>query len=186
MRCLRPFSLAAAVVAVGLLAAGCGSTRTVVRAVTVEKGLAQPARSGDQWLYGHIRSLTRSGDHYLLRFDPAWFTSGVTANAAAAAAQHQSCRPEACPPVPNDNYRVDEGHQLLAFILPGTTHGTILTRNGQMTGPFPATRIDAGQLAAIVANGKAPGITLFEPLDSGVWILVHVDTVRAFYQQYVP
>jgi len=34
--------------------------------------------------FGHISSLSRSGDLYDMRFDPAWFTSGATANAAAA------------------------------------------------------------------------------------------------------
>jgi hypothetical protein len=39
-------------------------------------------------------------------------------------------------------------------------------------------------LAQIVA-GKS-SLKLFEPLSSGVWILVHVDTVRTFAQQYRP
>ena len=38
---------------------------------------------GDR-IYGHISSLTPKAGQYELRFDPAWFTSGVTANAAAA------------------------------------------------------------------------------------------------------
>jgi hypothetical protein len=62
--------------------------------------------------------------------------------------------------------------------------GTVLTKSGSSGGPFPATTITVAQLAQIVA-GKS-SLKLFEPLSSGVWILVHVDTVRAFAQQYRP
>ena len=49
--------------------------------------------------FGHIKSLKRDGDGYRLRFDPAWFTSGVTANEAAA----EDGAVELGQPVPNDN-----------------------------------------------------------------------------------
>ena len=62
--------------------------------------------------------------------------------------------------------------------------GTVLVRNGANGGPFPTTTITASDLAGLVA-GKS-SIRLFEPLSSGVWILVHGDTVRTFAQQYVP
>ncbi len=39
---------------------------------------------GDR-IFGHIGSLESSGGQFELRFDPAWFTSGVTANAAPTA-----------------------------------------------------------------------------------------------------
>ena len=51
-------------------------------------------------LYGHIKKLTRKGGHYELRFDPAWFTSGVTASRAALEDTGSS-------DVPNDNYVVE-------------------------------------------------------------------------------
>jgi hypothetical protein len=140
------------------------------------------AGSGDFRIIGRIRALTRVGDHYELRFDPQWFLSGVTANIAAAQDEHIRCRPSACQPVPNDNYRVDESHRTYVYLLAASLHGTVLTRKG--SGPFPATRIDAAQLADLVAGRSR--LKLFEPLSSGVWILVHVDTVRAFAQQYVP
>lgn len=44
---------------------------------------AAAEQCGDR-IFGHISSLTRKGDQYEMRFDPAWFTSGVTANTAAA------------------------------------------------------------------------------------------------------
>jgi hypothetical protein len=168
------------------LAAGCGGSRTVVRTVTVEQKASAAASSatGDQRLYGQIKSLVQRGDQYELRFDPAWFLSGVTANVAQAQDQGIRCEPSACPPVANDNKVVDEGHRVLTYIVPPSVRGTVLTRNGTTGGPFPATRITTVQLAQLVA-GKS-SLKLFEPLSSGVWILVHGDTVRTFAQQYVP
>ena len=126
----------------------------------------------------------RTGGVYELRFDPAWFLSGVTANVAYAEAQGTRCRPRACPPVDNDNYVVEEGHRVLTYIAPAGMRGTVLTRNGANGGPFPATLITVVQLAQLVAGGSS--LKLFEPLSSGVWIRVHGDTVRTFAQQYVP
>ena len=63
---------------------------------------------GDR-VFGHIESLERKGDQFVLRFDPAWFTSGVTANTAAA----EDGVVEPGEPVPNDNYVVDESHRLV-------------------------------------------------------------------------
>ena len=63
------------------LAVACGGSRTVVKTVTVDqRASAALSATGDQRLYGHIKSLAQRGDHYELRFDPAWFLSGVTAN----------------------------------------------------------------------------------------------------------
>jgi hypothetical protein len=169
---MRYLLLAALVAGLG---AGCGSTRTVVRTVTV-KG---PASTADQRFYGQVVSLTRSGDGYLLRFDPSWWLGGVTANVAAAEDNHVSCAPRACNPVANDYYTIDESHRALTFLLPRGTQGTVLTSGSNLTG----TRIGADQLAQIVAG---TGPKLFEPLESGVWIDVHIDTVRSFAQQYRP
>jgi hypothetical protein len=46
------------------------------------------------------------------------------------------------------------------------------------------TPITASQLADIV-NGTSK-LKLFEPLESGVWLIVHGDTVRSIDQQYQP
>ena len=108
----------------------------------------------------------------------------MTANVAQAEDQGTPCQPSACPPVANDNYVVGEGHRALTYIVPTGVRGTVLTRNGTTGGPFPSTTITTAQLAQLVA-GKSP-LKLFEPLSSGVWILVHGDTVRTFAQQYVP
>ena len=142
------FGLAIAFV-VAIVAAGCGSTRTVTETTTVTttatatetttatspSGLGPPAESVQ---FGHIQSLTRKGDHFEMRFDPAWFLSGETANIAAA----EDGAVEAGQPVPNDNYVVEEGHRLLTYLVPDDAHVTVLTKDG-----------DAAQLS------RSPGAT---------------------------
>src|SRR5438067_2001017 len=135
------------VLALAVLVGGCG--RTVVRTVTV-KAATQSAATGDQRLYGHITSLQRSGHAYELRFDPAWFLSGVAANFAQAEDQGLHCKPLACPPVANDNYVVDESHRVLTFVVPARVRGSVLTKRGSAGGPFPAAASTNEQLAGIV------------------------------------
>src|SRR5437763_1952108 len=101
---MRRVAVVSAGVLLVALAAGCGGSRTVVRTVTVNRtNHTAASATGDQRLYGHIKALVRRGGHYELRFDPAWFLSGVTANVAQADAQGSPCQPSACPPVANDN-----------------------------------------------------------------------------------
>ncbi len=134
---------------------------------------------GDR-VFGHISSLTRNGDdRYEMRFDPAWFTTGLTANTAAA----EDGVVEPGEPVPNDNYRVEEGHRLLTYLLPADAPVTVLTRQGDPPN-FGATPITVSELAQLV-HGEKP-VELFEPLDTGVWIRVNIDTVCAVDQQYQP
>jgi hypothetical protein len=135
-------------------------------------------RCGDR-SFGHISSLTRRDDRYELRFDPAWFTSGATANAAAA----EDGVVEPGEPVPNDNYRVEEGHRLLTYVVPTDARVTVLTRQGDPPN-FGSTPISVAELAQLV-DGESP-VDLFEPLDTGVWIRVHIDTVCSLDQQYQP
>jgi len=135
-------------------------------------------RCGDR-VFGHISSLTEKGDHYEMRFDPAWFTSGVTANTAAA----EDGLVEPGEPVPNDNYRIDEGHRLLTYLMPAKTPVKVLTRQGDPAN-FGATPITVPELAQLVSGGKP--VELFEPLDSGVWIRLSIDTVCSLDQQYQP
>lgn len=129
--------------------------------------------------YGHIRSLQHVNGRYVLKFDPAFFTSGITANEAAA----EDGAVDPGQPVPNDNYTVDESHRALTYYVAPTARVTVLTNNA--TGIL-STPVGVPELAEIVANGKSSAHTLFEPLDSGVWIRVHVDTVCALDQQYRP
>ena len=138
------------------------------------KLLPPAARAGQTTLYGHVKALFRKGGHFEMRFDPAWFTSGMTASRAALQDTDSG-------DVPNDNYVIEEGHRLLTYLVPATAQVTVLTNDGQGISATPTT---VSELARIVNGGKHR--KLFEPLDSGVWIRVHVDTVRSLDQQYHP
>lgn len=163
---------------VALALAGCGSTTT--RTVTDVRTVPQKVGgNADRQLFGHVESITPATGGYLLRFDPSWLVTGITANVAAAQDDGRQCKPSACQPVPNDVYEIDESHRLLTFRLPAATRGTVLVGGG-----LKMKRIDAAELARIVAGTSR--LELFEPLLSGVWIRVHSDTVQTFAQQYRP
>jgi hypothetical protein len=138
----------------------------------------EAASCGDR-SYGHIASLTPEGEGYRMRFDPEWFTTGVTANEAAA----EDGVVEPGEPVPNDNYRIDEGHRLLTYLVPADTPVTVLTREGDPAS-FGATEVTVEELAQLVDGGTP--VELFEPLDTGLWIGMNIDTVCSIDQQYVP
>jgi hypothetical protein len=157
-----------------LLAAGCGGTKTVTRTVTVDSGakttVGAPLERTD---FGYIESLKPKDGAYELRFDPALFLTGETANAAAA--EDGAVAPGEA--VPNDNYRVDEGHRLLTYRVPADARVTVLTESP--TG----TPITVAELARIVAGDHAP---LWEPITTGFWIRYRIDTVGSIDQQYHP
>lgn len=155
-----------------VLVAGCGSTKTV----TVTKTVAAPSSSQNVRIFGHIASLKPSGGHYVMRFDPAWFLTGVTANTAA----HEDGTVPPNELVPNDNYVVDESHRLYTYFVRDDARVTVLTPKANVTG----SPISVAQLAELV-EGKKP-VKLFEGLDTGFWITVHVDTAIALAQQYHP
>jgi hypothetical protein len=157
---------------------GCGSERTVTVTVpeTTKSGLGPPRERVE---FGHISSLKLTGDHYVLRFDPAWFLSGETANHAAA----EDGKVEPGQPVPNDNYVVEEGHRLLTYIVPEDAHVSVLKKGGDPA-QLGATAVTAAELAEIVHGTST--MSLLEPLDTGVWITIDVDTIRAIDQQYRP
>jgi hypothetical protein len=158
------------VAALALVAAGCGQTKTVTVVRTVKP-------CGGYKLFGHIASMKLKGTgEYELRFDPAWFLTGVTANTAAA----EDGAVEAGQPGPNDNYIVDESHRLYTFFVRENAHVTVLTPKSNVKGE--PIRVD--ELAQLVA-GKHP-LKLFEGLDTGFWMTVHVDTACALAQQYHP
>lgn len=158
---------------VGLLAAPASSAGTA-KPRPGSRLLPPATPAGQMSLYGHIASLRRTSGRFELRFDPAWFTSGGTARRAKRADTGSS-------DVPNDNYVVEEGHRLLTFVVPTRARITVLTNDG--TG-LSSTPITVAELARIVNGGRHR--KLFEPLDSGVWIRVRVDTVRELAQQYRP
>jgi hypothetical protein len=137
-----------------------------------------PCGPHDVALYGHIKSLTPKGERFELRFDPAWFLSGVTASRA-------KLEDTGSGDVPNDNYVVEEGHRLLTYLVPTAAHITVLSRAGKLPGTgFPSMAITASQLAQLVKGGKP--VELAESLESGFWVHVNVDTICSLEQQYRP
>jgi hypothetical protein len=167
----------ALVLVLAVLAGGCGSTKTVTKTVTVngtaKTGVGAP---GEQVQFGYVKSLTRKGSRYELRFDPAWFLSGETANVAAA----EDGAVEPGEPVPNDNYVVDEGHRLFTYLVPADARVTVLTKG------VSGSRITVTQLAELVSGKNPFPRPLFEPLTTGFWIRIKIDTVRSLDQQYRP
>ena len=161
-----------------VLAAGCGSTKTVTvtKTTTVavdntsKQGLGAPAETVQ---FGYLKSLKKKGSGYELRFDPALFLSGETANVAAA----EDGAVEPGEPVPNDYYVVDEGHRLLTYRVPANAKLTVVA-----LGPknIPVTIEALGKMVA--GKQAAPWL----PLASGFWLRSHIDTVRSLDQQYRP
>jgi len=165
----------ALVAAVALVLAGCGSTKTVTKTVTVTSGTSVPPR--ELVLYAHVKSLRRVGSGFELRVDPALWLGGLTAQRAAA--EDGAIAPGE--PVPNDYYIRDEGHRLLTYRAPASARVTVLTYKGGIHG----TPISIGEYAALRAGRNPRHLRLFEP-KAGFWIRVAVDTVRSLEQQYQP
>ena len=108
-----------------------------------------------------------------LRFDPALFLSGETANVAAA--EDGAVPPGE--PVPNDNYVVDEGHRLFTYIVPSNAKVAVLAKSPE------SVPITVAELAQIVAGDHKP---LWEPIETGFWLRALIDTARSLDQQYRP
>jgi hypothetical protein len=133
---------------------------------------------GNLVLFGHVKSVTPKGRSFELRFDPAVFTSGLTASRAMLEDTGSG-------DVANDNYIVDEGHRLFTYVLPPSARITVLARKGPLdSSGFPSRSITASQLRELLA-GRSP-VELFERLSTGFWMNVHVDTVCSLRQQYQP
>jgi len=129
--------------------------------------------------YGYVRSLVRTGNRYRMRFDPALWLSGQTANRAAV-------EDGAIPPgetVPNDYYIRNESRQQLTYtVLPGA-RVTIVSMSG--TGGLRSTRIAVSELAAIVKGGNPKQRKLYGR-HLGYWARIVGDRAIALDQQYQP
>jgi hypothetical protein len=169
--------------ALAAIVSGCGSTTTVTETVTETRTVSGTEPTGltppkSRVEFGQIRSLTRTGDRYEMRFDPALILSGEAANKAAA----EDGAVEPGEPVPNDNYVVDETPRAYTYLVADDVKVTVLVRTSpEKWGP---TRVALADLAKIL-DGTTE-LDLFEPLATGVWITIDVDTVRSVYQQYRP
>jgi hypothetical protein len=123
--------------------------------------LPRATPAGQQSIYGHISSLKRTGNHYLLRFDPAWLLSGLTASRA-------SLEDTGSGDVPNDTYTRDETHKLLTFLVPASVRPTVLTH------ATCSTRTTVAKLARSTTPRRR------------FWMQVRNDTVRSIDEQYHP
>lgn len=158
------------------LAVGCGGTKTVTKTVTVSAAAKSGAGSPRQVVeFGYIRSLEREGNHFALRFDPAWLLTGKTAGQAALEDTGSS-------DVPNDSYVVNERPRAYSFIVPANARVRVLTSGSNLSG----TPITAAQLAQLVAGHNPLPKPLFEPISTGFWISIRNDKVDSFDQQYHP
>jgi len=157
--------LVAAVAVVAMVSAASATSRpTAVPAAKQSCTFATLPRAtpaGQQSLFGHIESLTRKGNRYVLRFDPAWLLSGVTASRAALEDTGSA-------DVPNDTYARDETHKQLTFLVPATAHVTVLTH------ATCSTRTTVAKLARSTTPRRR------------FWIRVRSDTVRSIDEQYHP
>ena len=123
-------------------------------------------------MYGHIKSLTRKGGRWQMRFDPAVWLHGETARRAAL---------EDNPGDPGgDYYILEEGHRLLTYLIPASAQITVITSISR--GPR-TTRVTVSELARIV-KGESPKLDQYRHY--GFWIRVPADTVRSLDQQYQP
>src|SRR5438067_391549 len=68
--------------------------------------VSQSRRIDEPALWGHIKSLTRHGGRYELRFDPALWLTGLAADRAAKQDGRE---------VTNDYYVVEESHRLITY-----------------------------------------------------------------------
>ncbi|HET7555586.1 MAG TPA: hypothetical protein VFJ75_08035 [Gaiellaceae bacterium] len=127
-------------------------------------------------LYGHVESITRQGDRFVMRFDPAWWLTGLAAERACG-----------CKPVANDHYVVDESHKLLTFAVRRDARATVLVSGSRHVSPVS---ISVAELAQIVA-GKNPKHRplLGRTAGYGFWIRVgtqYPNPVVSLEQQYQP
>ncbi len=163
----------AVVISVLLLTSGCGGGATE----TTGPSGGIPAPPADRVAFGHISSLRRHDVGWVLRFDPASFLSGETANVAAG--EDGVVTPGE--PVPNDNYVVDESGRIYTYLVADDAEVVVLTRSGDQIG---GTEIDVTELERILAGTST--LALFEPIDTGVWLSYRIDTVSRIVQQYQP
>jgi hypothetical protein len=164
-------------ISVMVVAGGCGSTRTVTKAVTVT---STPSAPHETVLYGHIKSLTSKGSRFELRFDPAWLLTGTAAERAAV----EDGVLQSGQPVPNDSYVVEASHRLLTFVVLPTARVTILSKG------LRPTAIPVSELAQIVKGKNPRHRSLFDPTNhSGFWIRIgnkYPNPAISLDQQYHP
>ena len=156
--------------AAAILVAGAAGTSALSAASTAQPAVGIPRPMP---FYGHVKSIVRVGDHYRMRFDPAWWLSGVAGERACG-----------CKPLSNDYYIVDETHQLLTFPVRSDARVLVLVNHGTIG----TASISVAELAQIV-RGKNPKHRRLQEPKAGFWIRVgstYPNVVLSLDQQYQP
>jgi hypothetical protein len=168
--------LAAALVSMSSGALSAPSARGT--AALVRQPPAAPA--GQMVLWGHIKSLARKGGRFEMRFDPAWWLGGVTAERAAV--QDGVLAPG--DPVPNDYYIVDESHRLLTYVVSAKARVTVLHK------ALRRKVATVSELAQMVKGTYPQQESLFDRANHlGFWIRIgnkYPNPVLSVDQQYQP
>jgi hypothetical protein len=126
--------------------------------------------------YGHIKSMSRHGNRYEIRFDPALWLTG-------RAAEQAKFEDTGSRDVPNDYYIVEEGHRLLTFAVAKDADVTVL-----VVGGADRARISVSELNAIV-HGRNPQHRRLSQPKSGFWIRIgekYPNPAVKLFQQYQP
>jgi hypothetical protein len=133
--------------------------------------------AGQETLFGHIKSLTRTDGRWEMRFDPALLLHGVTAERAALEDTGSS-------DVPNDSYTLELGHRLLTYVVAANARVTVLTKG------LGETHISVPELARIVKGMSLQNRPLFDRMNGlGYWVRVgdkYPNPVLSLDQQYSP
>lgn len=165
---LRRAVLGAIAVAVVLAPAGSSARQA-------EPRLAGPPAALTQ--YGYVRALTPAGASYRLRFDPALWLTGETANRAAR--EDGAIGPGET--APNDYYVRNESRRALAYVVPRLARVTVVSLRA---GSPRSTPITVAQLATVLRGGRI-GLRLYGR-GLGFWARIEGDRVVRLDQQYQP
>ena len=139
--------------------------------------LPRATPAGQTTLFGHVKSLTRKGGRWEMRFDPALVLQGV-------AAEHAALEDTGSSDVPNDSITLEEGHRLLTYVVAPNAGVTVLGMG------LRAIRVPVSELAQIVKGKNPRQRPLFDRANGlGFWIRVgdkYPNPVLSIDQQYHP
>jgi hypothetical protein len=157
-----------------LVLVGAAALAGLALAATASLPLFSPPTQIDE--FGYVDSVTAKGSGYVLRFDPALWLEGQTANVAAA----EDGAINLGQSVPDDYWIRDPDHKLLTYKLPANAHVTVLVN-------LQTTKISVSNLAKLLKTSKPGGpYELRGPGRRGFWLRYSIDTVKALDQQYQP
>jgi hypothetical protein len=139
--------------------------------------LPRATPAGQTTLFGHVKSLTRKGGRWEMRFDPALVLQG-------AAAEHAALEDTGSSDVPNDSVTLEEGHRLLTYVVAPNVAVTVLVMG------LRAITIPVSEVAQIVKGKNPRQRPLFDRANGlGFWIRVgdkYPNPVLSIDQQYHP